>query len=61
MYKKELKPTLKNVTRMLTADDIYTAERFWILESQSSMEKDILLGGSALANEMTEFTLWGTC
>ena len=44
MYKKELKPTLKNATRMLTADDIDNAERFWILESQSSMEKDILSG-----------------
>ena len=44
MYKKELKPTLKNATRMLTADDIDNAERFWILESQSSMEKVILSG-----------------
>ena len=29
---------------MLTADDINNAERFWILESQSSREKDILSG-----------------
>ena len=38
MYKKELKPTLKSATRMLTADDIDNAERFWILGPQSSME-----------------------
>ena len=44
MYKKELKPTLKSATRLLTAGDIDNAERFWILESQSSMEKDILSG-----------------
>ena len=44
MYKKELKPTLKSATQLLTAGDIDNAERFWILESQSSMEKDILSG-----------------
>jgi len=37
MYKKDLKPTLKNATRTLTAGDIDNAERFWILELQSSM------------------------
>ena len=40
MYKKELKPTLKNATLTLTADDIDDAEHFWILESQ----QDILSG-----------------
>ena len=44
MYKKELKPTLKNATRTLTADDIVNAEHFWILESQTSMLKDIQSG-----------------
>ena len=39
-----MKPTLKNVTRMLTVDDIDNAERFWILESQTSMLKDIQSG-----------------
>ena len=44
MYKKELKPTLKNATRTLTADDINNSERFWILESQTLMQKDIQSG-----------------
>ena len=44
MYNKELKPTLKNATRTLTAKDINDAERFWFLESQTSMQKDIQLG-----------------
>ena len=44
MYNKELKPTLKNATRTLTAEDINDAERFWFLESQTSMQKDIQSG-----------------
>ena len=44
MYNKELKPTLKNTTRTLTAEDINDAERFWFLESQTSMQKDIQSG-----------------
>ena len=64
MYKKELKPTLKSATQLLTAGDIDNAERFWILESQSSMAMEkisyqVNSSGSALANEMTEFTLLG--
>ena len=44
MYNKDLKPTLKNATRTLTAEDINDAERFWFLESQTSMQKDIQSG-----------------
>ena len=44
MYRKDLKPTLKNATRTLTAGNINHAEHFWILESQSSMQKDIPSG-----------------
>ena len=44
MYNKELKPTLKNATRTLTAEGINDAERFWFLESQTSMQKDIQSG-----------------
>ena len=44
MYKKEPKPTLTNATRTLIADDIDNAERFWILEAQTSMQKDIQSG-----------------
>ena len=44
MYNKELKPTLKNATRRLTAEDINDAERFWFLESQTSMQKNIQSG-----------------
>ena len=46
MYNNELKPTLKNARRTLTADDINDAERFWFLESQTSMQMDIQSGKS---------------
>ena len=44
MYNNELKPTLKNATRTRTAEDINDAERFWFLESQTSMQRDIQSG-----------------
>ena len=44
MYQKMPRITFKNVTKVLTPEDITNAERFWILQAQKIMHKDLKKG-----------------
>ena len=41
MYQKMPRTTFKNVTKVLTPEDITNAERFWILQAQKIMHEDL--------------------
>ena len=41
MFQKMPKTTFKNVTKVLTPEDITNAERFWILQAQKIMHEDL--------------------
>ena len=44
MYQKMPRTTFKNVTKVLTPEDITNAERFWILQAQKIMHEDLKKG-----------------
>jgi len=44
MYQKMPRITFKNVTKVLTPEDITNAERFWILQAQEIMHEDLKKG-----------------
>ena len=41
MYHKLPRTTFKNVTKVLTPEDITNAEQFWILQAQKIMHEDL--------------------
>ena len=40
MYQKMPETKFKNVTKVLTSEDITNAERFWIVQAQKIMHED---------------------
>ena len=44
MYQKMPRTTFKNVTKVLAPEDITNAERFWLLQAQKIMHKDLKKG-----------------
>ena len=44
MYQKMPRTTFKNVTKVLTPEDITNAEQFWILQAQKIMHEDLKKG-----------------
>lgn len=61
MYQKTPRTTFKNVTKVLTPEDITNAEQFWILQAQKIMHEDLKKGyikASVLENVTTEYIQW---